>query len=75
MLDAEGVPCALDDGPISRGIKGAAVQLDTHDLASIAQSGSPVLQVRINSLTASQAARLHLLLSLTALWRPLISLV
>lgn len=47
VLDADGVPCALDDGPISRGIKGAAVQLQTHEIASIAQTSSPALQVLI----------------------------
>ncbi len=45
VLDADGIPCALDDSPISRGLKGAVVQLDTHDIASIAQSTDPTLQV------------------------------
>lgn len=45
VLDADGLPCALDDSPISRGLKGAVVQLETHDIASIAQSTNPTLQV------------------------------
>lgn len=45
VLDPDGIPCALDDAPISRGVKSAAVQLETHDVASIASSGSPALQV------------------------------
>ena len=45
VLDADGVPSALDDSPISRGLKGAIVQLETHDIASIAQSTDPALQV------------------------------
>ena len=55
VLDAEGIPCALDDSPISRGIKGAVVQLETHNIASIAQSSSPALQVE----TISHVAGLH----------------
>ena len=49
VLDSDGVPCALDDAPISRGVKGAVVQLETHDVASIASSGSPALQVRLDA--------------------------
>ncbi len=49
VLDSNGVPCALDDAPISRGVKGAVVQLETHDVASIASSGSPALQVRLDA--------------------------
>ena len=55
VLDAEGNPCALDDSPITRGIKGAVVQLETHNIASIAQSSSPALKVR----TISHVAGLH----------------
>ena len=45
VLDADGIPWALDDSPISRGLKGAVVQLETHNIASIARSANPTLQV------------------------------
>ena len=51
VLDANGVPCALDDSPISRGLKGAMVQLETHQIASIAESTNPLLQVSRFSCT------------------------
>ena len=48
VLDAGGVPCALDDSPLSRGLKGAVVQLETHAIASIAQTANPLLQVSLS---------------------------
>lgn len=59
VLDGDGVPCALDDGPISRGIKGAAVQLETHEIGSIAQTSSPALQVQLVILTRCCPALPH----------------
>ena len=53
VLDIDGVPCALDDSPISRGLKGAIVQLETHDIASIARSTNPALQVSTPSLSTA----------------------
>ena len=56
VLDADGVPCALDDSPISRGLKGAVVQLETHAIASIAQSTSPMLQVSTQTSSSRLAS-------------------